>query len=96
MNEPSTSNEKQLLTDWTLYVLCQQTTSEYLQCSANSKKKFADRWVTLANNLTRFQRCDSMPLSIDLTRIDEGYGIEANLKKNFAKWHKSCSLKFNN
>ena len=96
MNEPTTSKEKQLSTDWTLCVLCQQATSEHLQCPANSKKKCGNGWVTLANNLIRFQRCDSMPLSIDLARIDERNGIEASLKKNFAKWHKSCSLKFNN
>ena len=37
-----------------------------------------------------------MPLSNDLARIDEGNGIEASLKKNFAKCQKSYSLKFNN
>ena len=35
------------------------------------------------------------PLPIDTSKINEGDGIEATLKRNAAKWHKNCRNKFN-
>lgn len=34
-------------------------------------------------------------MSLDLSRLDEGNGIEAAFKERSAKWHKSCYMKFN-
>ena len=36
-----------------------------------------------------------MPRTINLSRLDEGEGIEASFQHHKAKWHDTCSLKFN-
>jgi len=37
-----------------------------------------------------------LPFSLDLTRTDQGKGLEASFRDNCAKWHKLCFLKCNN
>ena len=82
--------------DWDLCALCQQDTKEPLQCPAEDNRKAAgDGYITLSNNLTRFEKCGYTPCPIELTKLNEGEGIETCLKRNKAKWHKSCNLKCN-
>ena len=37
-----------------------------------------------------------MPINLDHVRLDEGDGIEMTLRANYARYHKSCKLLFNN
>ena len=51
--------------------------------------------MTLADNLFGFSNIDSLPKTIDVTRLDDGDGVEATFQRNRAKWHDSCRLEFN-
>lgn len=85
-------------TDWEKCILCQEATSEHLQCPAESKRSDVSTgrgYFTLSLNIVRFGELDELPMPIDLGRLDEGNGIEATLLKHEAKWHKSCHTKFN-
>ena len=83
-------------TDWNKCVLCQEETSEALQCPAKSKRlDIGAGYSTLSANITRFSELNQLPLPINLSRLDEGYGIETTFKEHGAKWHKSCHTKSN-
>ena len=92
---PSKQSRPPSLTNWEQCVLCQNQTSDVLQCPARSSKKPGAGYVTMAENLRKFQELGHVPLEIDLRRLDNGDGIEATLKAHSAKWHKGCQLKFN-
>ena len=92
------SKEALLKTDWNKCLLCQETTSESLQCPANSNRCDVgpgQGYSTLSCYIHRFSELDELPMPIDLSRLDEGNGIEATLLEHKAKWHKSCRTKFN-
>ena len=78
-------------TDWTLYALCQQSTSEALRDPLKSKyENPCSAYETLEENLKALDDLDSLPLSINISRLDDGTGIEATLRSHNAKWHKTC------
>jgi len=80
------------MTDWTLCVLCQQSTSsETLRDPSKSKyANHSSAYETLEENLKALDHLNSLPLSISISRLDDGTGIEATLRSHNAKWHKSC------
>ena len=51
----------------------------------------------MAENLLRkaFEKIGCLPKTINLSRLNEGEGIEASFQQHKAKWHDSCRLKFN-
>lgn len=77
--------------DWSLCVLCQKQSPGHLidprNCRSQEKPK---GYSTLANNLEELHCLNSLPFNIDISRLDDGSGIENTLTTNFAKWHKSC------
>ena len=78
-------------TDWALCALCQHSTSEPLRDPSKAKNKCQSRACeTLADNLRSMDELDSLPLSINISRLDDGTGIEATLTHHNAKWHKTC------
>eukprot|EP00745_Piridium_sociabile_P031810 TRINITY_DN5291_c1_g1_i4.p1 TRINITY_DN5291_c1_g1~~TRINITY_DN5291_c1_g1_i4.p1 ORF type:complete len:196 (+),score=34.11 TRINITY_DN5291_c1_g1_i4:83-670(+) len=82
-------------TDWSLCALCQQNNKEKLQCPANAKQKGqGSTYVSLAENLTRFQELGHLPRDF-LTRLSEGDTIEETFKRMKACFHLSCRLKYN-
>ena len=84
-------------TDWTRCILCQEVTSESLQCPAADTRLCAkgSGYLTLSQNILRFHNLHALPMPIDIRRLDDGCGIEQSLQKHKAKWHKLCSIKFN-
>ena len=42
-----------------------------------------------------FSKVGCLPKIINLSRLDDGVGIEAIFRKLKAKWHDSCKLQFN-
>ena len=42
-----------------------------------------------------FSRIGCLLKTIDLSRLEDGDGIEATLQQNKAKWHDSCRLGYN-
>ena len=84
------------LIDWDLCVLCQEDTGDTLQCSMNSTKtSIGNGYKSLAEHLIKLQQLGHMSIDVDVSRLDEGDGIEANMVSNSASWHNSCRLKFN-
>jgi len=78
-------------TDWTLCVLCQQSTSESLRDPLKSRyKNHSYAYETLEENLKALDDLDSLPLSINIFRLDDGTGIAATLRFHNAKWHRTC------
>ena len=79
-------------TDWTLCVLCQDaSTSPLVDPSRNSNKACSNQgYKTLAKNLTSFHQLGVVPMGINISRLDDGSGIEQTLINNKAKWHKTC------
>ena len=75
--------------DWTKCILCQETTSEPLQCPGNSRRSDIERgtgYHTLASNILQFSEIRSLPIRINVEKLDEGGGIAETLmqqKTNF-------------
>ena len=94
-----TSSEKvkeNIQTDWNKCILCQEDTTEILWCPAESTcdQKGAG-YATMADLLQGFCDIGCLPKSLDLSRLDDGKGIEATLKQHKGKWHDSCRLQYN-
>ena len=84
--------------NWSICVLCQEDTGESLQCPANTRRNdisLGSGYKFLAENIFAFCSLGCPPLPIYTSKINEGDGIEATLKRNAAKWHKNCRNKFN-
>ncbi len=80
--------------DWKKCILCQQYTSEKIECPANSKQSNRGAgYFTLQRDLLGF--CEAGELHLDLAKLDEGEGIAATLLRHKASWHKSCRVQYN-
>ena len=88
-------------TDWSLCAICQEQKKEPLQCPANNKRAVNEHvrtsYTTFSENLQKFVELGGpLPTEINISRLDEGDGIEKTLLRNKAKFHPSCRYKFNN
>ena len=85
-----------LKTDWTHCVICQEKNNEPLQCPANSKHSDVGAgYKTLACNIQKLANLGYMPVEINISRLDEGDGIEETFSRCTARWHRSCYALFN-
>ena len=83
-------------TNWTKYVLFQKGSSEVLRCPAKSKCITQEsEYKTKTHLLVGFERIGCFSPSINLSRLDDGSGVEETLKRYKAKWHDSCRLLYN-
>ena len=83
-------------TDWTFCALCQQPSSESLIDPSKSKNKSQSTgYEMLADNLQSLDELNPLPLTIKISRLDDGTGIEEMLKLHNAKWHKTCYVMYN-
>ena len=78
--------------DWKKCALCQKITTEKLACPGNSTEGAG--YKTMAENLVVFDRTGCLPSVLQLSRLDEGHGIEATFRLHQAKWHDSCRLMY--
>ena len=77
-------------------MLCQKDIPEELRCPTDAKRSIKGvGYKTIADNLFGFSKIDSLPKTIDVTRLDDGDGVKATFQRNLAKWHDSCRLEFN-
>ena len=86
-------SSKPTITDWSKCVLCQEKTQDRLTYP-DERPTTASGYDTLAENILEFHHLGSVPLNIDITRLDEGTGISNTLRSNHAGWHKYCWLSF--
>ena len=83
-------------TNWQMRAICQEATSEALQCPADTKcSDVGAGYKTLAGNIEKFAKLGCMPTDLCLSRLDEGKRIEGTFVANKARWHKSCYALFN-
>lgn len=76
--------------------MCQEDTTEVLRCPAESTcDKQRVGYAIIVDLLLGFSKIDCLPRSLNLSRLDDGEGIEATLMQHRAKWHDSCRLKYN-
>ncbi|CAC5384046.1 unnamed protein product [Mytilus coruscus] len=76
-------------TDWQKCCLCQEDTVVTL-------KSTIDGYKMLATNIPKFHEMNSLPIPLDVRRLNNGSGIESILTVNEPKYHPSCRIKFNN
>ena len=95
-NEKGTPENSVSKTNWQMCAICQEVTSEALQCPADTKRSDVGAgYKTLAGNIEKFSKLGCMPRDLSLSRLDEGNGIEGTFLANKARWHKSCYALFN-
>ena len=83
-------------TDWSLCFICQETTTESLTVpSRSTRQDKGSSYSNLAGHLRRFSELGLLPKSFQLSRLDEGSGVEVSLIGNNARYHKTCSLRYN-
>lgn len=88
-----------LATDRSECIFCQESTTEVLQCPGNLRRAgiaIGTGYNTLASNILRFNEIGCLPTPLDVARLDDGNGIATTFIERNAKWHKTCSNKFNN
>ena len=77
-------------------MLCQKYIPAELRCPADAKRSIKGvGYKTLADNIFGFSKIDYLPQTIDVTRLDDGDGMQATFQSNSTKWHDSRRLEFN-
>ena len=79
--------------NWELCCLCQEEKDDHLQCPISAKGPKCG-FEYLATNLLEFQKLNSLPVNVNLDKLDEGSGIAETLQSHAAMYHKSCYLKY--
>ena len=70
-------------TNWNICALCQEHIGDLI-CPTEQG------YSSLASNISSLHELNKVQLNINISRLNEGCGIEATLNKRKAKWHKSC------
>ena len=83
-------------TNWSICVLCQESTSERLISPANATRKHGSGYRVLDHNLKKIKKLEGISMNIKLEWLNDGSGIEQTLRTNNAVWHKSCFNKCDN
>ena len=78
--------------NWDLCVLCQldNTTEKLVSPVYDKRKDRGSGYKSLAENLPKFKEAGEWPIQVPLSLLDDGGGIEENLRINKASWHKTC------
>ena len=70
-------------TNWDICALCQEHGGTLINPSATG-------YLSLATNLSAFHELNKVPLNINVSRLDDGDGMEKTMAKHKARWHKTC------
>ena len=94
---PSSGTAVQV-TDWKLCCLCQSQEQENMVYPCRNKNPHISQetYNSMAERLIEFERYDSLPFKINLTRLNEGFGITNTLIATSAIYHRACYLKISN
>ena len=77
-------------------LFCQKDTSKKLVCPADYSDRFKGAgYKTIAEALQAFNDLRCLPENVNLSRMDDGDGLEQTFVSRRAKFHRACSLKFN-
>ena len=81
--------------DFKYCLICQEDTSDKLQCPANEsyrRKNVGSGYATLIANITEFKKHGQ---EVALTKLLHLENLEHVLFQNKGKWHKHCNLRYN-
>ena len=95
--ESTSADNKDHVFEWNKCVICQDRTSEALQCPADNRRTdipIGTGYHTFEENLERCCSLNWFPVPIRLEHLKKGGGIAETLQHYKAKWHKSCRNKF--
>lgn len=93
----SSSSNLTIIFDWEKCILCQESTSEALQCPANIRRSDIEVGAGYRSLETVLLRCQSInwfPTTIRLDQLNDANGIASKLQLMKAKWHKTCRNKY--
>ena len=76
--------------NWKLCCLCQEEKDDHLQCPIIAKGPKCG-YEYLDTNLLECQKLNSLPMNVNLDKLDEGSGIAETLQSHSAMYHKSCT-----
>ena len=70
--------------------------NEKLICPAESLNQgtIGAGYVRLAEDVTAFNDVNCLPEQFDISRINDGDGVEATLQRHKAKFHNTCRLEY--
>ena len=92
----SSSNRSNKPLDWSKCLFCQKDTGKKLVCPADYSDRFKGAgYKTIGEALQAFNDLGCLPKDVNLTRMDDGDGLEKTFVSRRAKFHSACSLKFN-
>ncbi len=78
VNPLQSGTSTEFLTDWSKCIFCQEDLSEKLHCPAESRRNtMGAGYKTTSDLLMDFSRTGCLPKTMDLSRLDDGNGIEA-------------------
>ena len=92
---PSISPDEAFETDWSKCFLSNADTNEVLVLPEKKNPKTGSGYTTMAKN-PEFHSMREMPIALGIRGIDDDDGIESTFVQNKARYHDSCTLKFNN
>ena len=70
-------------TNWDICALCQEPGGVLIHPSPQG-------YLTLTKNLSSLHALNKVPLNINISRLDDGDGMEQTLILHKAMWHKAC------
>lgn len=92
----SLSNKSDTPLEWSKCIFCQEDTGKKLVCPADYADRFRGAgYKTIAETLQAFYDLGCLPDDVNLTRMNDGDGLEQTFVSRRAKFHTTCSLKFN-
>ena len=80
---PHTCQSPVQLINWDICILCQDHGGTLIRPTEAG-------YTSLAKNLYSLHELNSLPLNIDISRLNDGNGLEETLITHSVKWHKAC------
>ncbi|KAL9958614.1 hypothetical protein ACROYT_G035654 [Oculina patagonica] len=92
----SLSNKSDTPLEWSKCIFCQEGTGKKLVCPADYADRFKGAgYKTIAETSQAFYDLGCLPDDVNLTRMNDGDGLEQTFVSRRTKFHTTCSLKFN-
>ena len=92
----SSSNRRNKPLDWSKCLFCQKDNGKKLACPADYSDRFKGAgYKTIDEALHALNDLGCLPKDVNLTRMDDGDGLEQTFVSRGAKLDTACSLKFN-
>ena len=76
--------------DWSKCIFCQSKCNALLTSPTTLKSNNKIGYISLSEDLKKFDDLKCLPMPVDLSLFDDGEGMEETFLKHKAKWHKLC------